>query len=614
MSKFINFFKKYYHLLTSFFVFLVYLTTIAPTVVASDAGELAAVQYTLGIAHPTGYPLFTIIGYLYLLIPLPFTPIFQLNLLAAIYTSLAVGVFILTVRYFLDNISEFQFSHSIILSAEKENSEKTNLTDGMKYFISISSGLFLAFSKTFWIQSTSIEVYSLHMFLFSLSFYYLLKGYCKKDESLKLSKDWILFAVFLALGFTNHLTMIFIIPAAAFLFFNKYKTHGFKKIFLMLLIFIPIVVVLYAYLPLRALSNPIMNWGNPVTFSTVIDHISGKLYHQYVFLTGKTFFDQINIFFSAITINYNWTNLQVNEFGLIILISFVGIFKAYFFAREFFYTAILILIFCVLITASYGIPDIEPYYLSAYFSLILFAVFGLLTISQMVMKIKLRFVLLGVIVGMCLSSEIYFNLYRVDESDNYIFEDYTKSLMNSVDENSIVMSNLSSFYFPTHYYQFAENYRKDIVVVEHLLIQQRWYYAQIKKSHPEVIRMECSSVSLDTENRSIYVSYEIANLIQQGKFKLEEGTKIIPDLFLFKIVKSDEYSPAAKPDFKIRYPEKRTLPALEIKNIVISMLLNRAIYELQFSKLNEAKSYLKKLYEDFPEFNIPADLKALIEN
>lgn len=607
-------FKKYYHFITSFFVFLVYLTTIAPTVVASDAGELAAVQYTLGIAHPTGYPLFTIIGYLYLFIPLPFTPIFQLNLLAAIWTSLAVGVFILTVKFLLDNISEFQFSHSIIQSGEEENSEKQNLTDVMKYLISISSGLFLAFSKTFWIQSTSIEVYSLHMLLFSLSFYYLLKGYCKKDESPKLSKDWILFAAFLALGFANHLTMIFILPAAAFLFFNKYKTRGFKKIFLMLLIFIPIVVVLYAYLPLRALSNPVMNWGNPVTLNAFSDHVTGQLYHQYVFLIGKTFFEQISLFFRAITINFDWTNLQANEFGLIILLSFVGIFKAYFSARKFFYTAILILIFCVLITASYGIPDIEPYYLSAYYSLILFAVFGLLAISQLMMKPKLRFVLLGVIVGICLSTEIYFNYYRVDESDNYIFEDYTKSLMNSVDANAIVMSNLSSFYFPTHYYQFAENYRKDIVVVEHLLLQQRWYYAQIKKSHPEVIRMDSTSVNLDTENRSIYVSYEIANLIQQGKFNLEEGTKIIPDLFLFKIVKSDEYSPATKPDFKIRYPEKITLPALEIKNIVISMLLNRAIYELQFSKLNEAKSYLKKLNEDFPEFNIPTDLKALIES
>ena len=72
--------KKYFYVLTGFFVLIIYLITIAPSVVQIDSGELAAVQATLGIAHPTGYPLFTIIGYIFSLIPLPFTKIYQLNL------------------------------------------------------------------------------------------------------------------------------------------------------------------------------------------------------------------------------------------------------------------------------------------------------------------------------------------------------------------------------------------------------------------------------------------------------------------------------------------------------------------------------------------------------
>ena len=80
-----DFIKKYYYLVTAFFVFIVYLFTLAPSVVQIDSGELAAVQATLGIAHPTGYPLFTMIGYIFSLIPLPFTKIFQLNILASIY-------------------------------------------------------------------------------------------------------------------------------------------------------------------------------------------------------------------------------------------------------------------------------------------------------------------------------------------------------------------------------------------------------------------------------------------------------------------------------------------------------------------------------------------------
>ncbi len=605
MNKLFELLKKYFYLFTSFFVFFVYLTTIAPTVVAADAGELAAVQYTLGIAHPTGYPLFTLIGYLFLLIPLSVTPIFQANLLAAIWTSATVAVFIRTVMFVLNNLSKFR-------SNRDESKNEFEISDWMKYFISISSGLFLAFSKTFWMQSTSIEVYSLHMLIFSLSFYYLLSAFCSDDRDKTNSREWILFTVFLALGFTNHLTIIFILPSAAFLFFSKYKLAGIKKLPIMFALFLPIVILFYTYLPLRASVLPVMNWGNPSTISAAVDHISGKLYHQFVFQTGRTFIEQLTVFFQAITINFDLTNLKSNEFSLVIFVSFIGIINTFFHVRKLFVAIILVLITCLIFTSSYGIPDIETYFLAAYFSLAMFSVFGLAVILKQKTNLKLKTYLLISISAICLFSEVIFNHYRVDESENYLFEDYTKAMMNSLDDGSIIMSNNSSFYFPALYYQFAEDFRTDIVVAEHLLLQQKWYYFQLKKSHPEVIQMDSTSVTLNTENRSIYVSHEIANLIQRGKFNLEEGTKIIPDLFIYKIVNSDEYSPASKPDFKIRFSEKRTLPTIEVRNIIITMLLNRAIYELQYSKLNEAKSYLKKLQEDFPEFEIPEDLRALI--
>ena len=83
--------QKYYYILTGFISFVLYLLTIAPSVIQIDTGELAAVQCTLGIAHPTGYPLFTILGYVFSLLPLPVTKIFQMNLLAALYCSAAVS-------------------------------------------------------------------------------------------------------------------------------------------------------------------------------------------------------------------------------------------------------------------------------------------------------------------------------------------------------------------------------------------------------------------------------------------------------------------------------------------------------------------------------------------
>src|SRR5215831_21106438 len=71
---------------------LVYLATLCPTVNFIDSGELATDVYTLGIAHPTGYPLFMILGHLFSRIPLGLRVIEQINLLSALCCSAALFV------------------------------------------------------------------------------------------------------------------------------------------------------------------------------------------------------------------------------------------------------------------------------------------------------------------------------------------------------------------------------------------------------------------------------------------------------------------------------------------------------------------------------------------
>lgn len=50
--------------------YILYVRTLAPTVTSEDSGELITAAYTLGIAHPPGYPLWCILGKLFSLIPL----------------------------------------------------------------------------------------------------------------------------------------------------------------------------------------------------------------------------------------------------------------------------------------------------------------------------------------------------------------------------------------------------------------------------------------------------------------------------------------------------------------------------------------------------------------
>jgi hypothetical protein len=80
------------------FAFIVYLQTMAPSVGFIDDGELATVCYTLGIAHPTGYPLFTLIGWLMAHLPLATSVIASLNVMAAIFTAAGAGMLVLVAQ------------------------------------------------------------------------------------------------------------------------------------------------------------------------------------------------------------------------------------------------------------------------------------------------------------------------------------------------------------------------------------------------------------------------------------------------------------------------------------------------------------------------------------
>ena len=50
-------------------LFLVYVATLMPTVVDQDSGELVAASHVLGIPHPTGYPLWALLGRAFDLLP-----------------------------------------------------------------------------------------------------------------------------------------------------------------------------------------------------------------------------------------------------------------------------------------------------------------------------------------------------------------------------------------------------------------------------------------------------------------------------------------------------------------------------------------------------------------
>ena len=459
--------KKYFTVILSLITFIVYMTTIAPSVVQIDSGELAAVQSTLGIAHPTGYPLYTIIGYLFSLIPLPFTKIFQLNLLAAIYCSAGVGIFSLTAKLVLDNLGVFAVKKTVVkkkvikqnrknFNQQKLVEDKESIPEITKY-ISIAFGaIALAFSRTFWFQSTSVEVYSLHILLINLIIFFLVKAFINNNENKKsITNSWLLFAVFLALGFSNHMTTLLILPGTAYLYFNKNKfdAASFKRLGLMLLIFFPILLLIYSYLPIRAGQNPSINWGNPIDFERIMRHVSGKQYQVWLFSSTEAAKKQLVYFINSLP----------SEFSITLIISLIGLFASYKLSKKFFIFVLITFFSTVLYSINYDINDIDSYFLLAYISLAFFVVFGIIKIIDLLQRNKINYSFISFILVIILSIQIYSNFSKVNQSNCYTFEDYTKALLNSTSNQAVVFSyEWDYFISESYYFQYVENFRKDV--------------------------------------------------------------------------------------------------------------------------------------------------------
>ncbi len=76
---------------------VLYIRTLAPGLLYGDSGEFQTLVYSLGMTHPTGYPVYLLLGRLFSLLPIG-DPAWRVNLFSAVLASLSVTNVYLLVR------------------------------------------------------------------------------------------------------------------------------------------------------------------------------------------------------------------------------------------------------------------------------------------------------------------------------------------------------------------------------------------------------------------------------------------------------------------------------------------------------------------------------------
>jgi tetratricopeptide (TPR) repeat protein len=174
-----------------------YVYTLQPNVGLEDSGEFIAASDHFGVPHPPGYPLWSLLTFL-LAHGFPFGNIaWRVNLFSALCGATAVGLF------------GMLMSHSVrwMLSSIRGIDQKS--ASFCALVGAATGGLVLAFSDVMWSQAVIAEVYCLNAVFLAMLLICFYKWMHDPTKT-----QWLVGTAFsLALGMTNHHTLLFVCPA-----------------------------------------------------------------------------------------------------------------------------------------------------------------------------------------------------------------------------------------------------------------------------------------------------------------------------------------------------------------------------------------------------------------
>jgi len=243
-----------------------YYLTSAPTVTwihdSQDSGELAAAAACFGIPHPTGYPLYMLLGGILIRLFGWVDPGRVMVLISVVSGAVAICV--------MARVGG-------LASRWAWGSER--LTAWQAGWVGALGSGFILVNPIFWGQSVVCEVYAFAMLLQALMWLALVKylqSVEAKDEKGS-QRRFILIGFTVGLIAAHHLVGLAILIAVLITVIFKPPSKVLEYIPLFLIAMLP-GLLLYLYLPVASSMNPEVDWGNPETIGNFVDHVTGSQY------------------------------------------------------------------------------------------------------------------------------------------------------------------------------------------------------------------------------------------------------------------------------------------------------------------------------------------------
>ncbi|MDQ3493403.1 MAG: DUF2723 domain-containing protein [Chloroflexota bacterium] len=443
----------------------VYVPTLMPDIGFWDTAEFQAIGPVLGIAHPTGYPSYTLLAWLasVLLQPLG-TEAFRANLLNALLMASAAGLVALVVT---------------LLTRRRS--------------LGLAAGLLLGLAPTVWDNAVRADAHALHLALVASLLAVLLVWADRSRGGHPRSGRWLVAAaVIYGIALGNHALTLLLAPgiAAYLLIVEPRLLRRWRLVLGCVAALVLTTVALYLYLPIRSAMDPLLDYADPQAWVHL--DAAGNVVGGFRYLVlGEQFrgtFSPLPSLSEGISII--WRQIWL-DMGPIALLSLGGVVAAALrWPRE---LALLGLWFVVtwVFALGYQNASIERYYLVPLLVAVVFAALLAAVVLEMVERYAewrrddcpverrlprgvairaalLRWLVPGVAALALLAPTLIAlpaTYDRVDASDDRAARVWLDATFQALEPDAVIVS-WWSYSTPMWYGQFVEDRRRDVLVLD----------------------------------------------------------------------------------------------------------------------------------------------------
>ncbi len=474
---------------------VVYILTLAREITFVDSGELTAAAATLGIAHPPGYPLFTLIGHILSLVPVG-TVAFRVGLVSACAAALTSLVIYRTGWALLRNLYPGRAGAALTLAP-------------------LAGALLFAFAKTPWSQAVVVEVYTLQALLVTVFLASCALALRHPPTAVRLW-PWVAFSVALAL--TNHLTGILLAPGLlAFLIISLIaRGRGPGRLSLPLWKTLgagALALLLYLYLPLRSRMGPAVCWDYPETLHRFLVHVTARQYHGALGSRGIRI-EELQRFLTR--------QLPEEASWILAVLAVIGLFALLRGSWRFGLITLVSVAAFLLYNMAYPIHDIHLYYVPVLAVLALWAAVGAGALVRLASGLHgVAAMTAAVVLSLACLLPLTMHWRANDQHGFKLVAHYVRDALRYVEPNAVLFSgHWDTFSSPAIYYQTVEGYRPDVVVLDVQSLSSAALQKRLSEKAPDLVeacREEMEAVAQIVHLSELDMPYDLSDARERFK-------------------------------------------------------------------------------------------------